>query len=181
MIQHDSKFNSKTQNTKKIAIAVLMAALMISCSSKKKAGDTDGTGAEGSGAQDISSVNMNFDPVGSDSGTITGLNTIHFPYDQAILDESNKQKANANAEWIKAKGNVVVQIEGHCDSRGSVEYNLALGERRAKAIKAYMVTLGVSADKLRVVSYGEEKPIATGETEEAYAQNRRANFVPLPN
>jgi peptidoglycan-associated lipoprotein len=173
MIQHDSKL-------KTIAITLVMAALVISCSSKKKA-DAEGAGADGSGAPDISSVNMNFDPVGSDSGTISGLNTIHFPYDQAILDESNKQKLTANAEWIKAKGNVVVQIEGHCDSRGSVEYNLALGERRAKSVKAYLVTLGVSADKLRVVSYGEEKPIATGETEEAYGQNRRANFVPLPN
>lgn len=160
-----------------IGIMVVTAGLMISCSSKKKSGDAD----DGSGAQDITSTNMNFDPTGSDSGTIAGLNTIHFPYDKAILDESNKQKLNANAEWIKAKGNVVVQIEGHCDSRGSVEYNLALGERRAKSVKSYLVSLGVKADKLRVVSYGEEKPIAQGDTDEAYAQNRRANFVPLPN
>ena len=162
-----------------IAMTLVVAFLMISCSSKKKA-DGEG-GADGAGAPDISSVNMNFDPVGSDSGTISGLNTINFPYDQAILDETNKTKLNSNAEWIKSKGNVVVQIEGHCDARGSVEYNLALGERRAKAIKSYLVTLGVKADKLRVVSYGEEKPMATGESEEAYAQNRRANFVPLPN
>ena len=167
------------RNTKLIGTALVMAALVISCSSKKKSEGE--AGADGSGAPDISSVNMNFDPVGSDSGTISGLNTINFPYDQAILDETNKQKLNSNAEWIKAKGNVVVQIEGHCDSRGSVEYNLALGERRAKAVKSYLVSLGVSGDKLRVVSYGEEKPMAQGETEEAYGQNRRANFVPLPN
>lgn len=159
-----------------IGITVLTAGLLISCSSKKK-NDAE----EGSGAQDITSTNMNFDPTGSDSGTIAGLNTIHFPYDQAILDESNKQKLNANAEWIKSKGKIVVQIEGHCDSRGSVEYNLALGERRAKAVKSYLVSLGVKGDRLRVVSYGEEKPIAQGDTDEAYAQNRRANFVPLPN
>jgi len=177
MIQHDSKI--KTFKT--IAMTFVVASLVISCSSKKKGeGDAAG-GADGAGAPDISSVNMNFDPVGSDSGTINGLNTIHFPYDQAILDEANKTKLNANADWIKGKGNIVVQVEGHCDARGSVEYNLALGERRAKAIKSYLVSLGVAGDKLRVVSYGEEKPIATGETEEAYAQNRRANFVPLPN
>lgn len=175
MIRHDSKINS----IKSFATALIVAALLVSCTSKKKA-DGEGGGADGS-APDISSVNMNFDPVGSDSGTISGLNTIHFPYDQAILDESNKQKLNSNAEWVKTKGNIVVQIEGHCDARGSVEYNLALGERRAKAIKSYLVSLGVTADKLRVVSYGKEKPIATGESEEAYAQNRRANFVPLPN
>ena len=159
-------------------MTLVVASITISCSSKKKG---EGEGADGSGAPDISSVNMNFDPVGSDSGTIAGLNTINFPYDQAILDETNKQKLNGNAEWIKGKGNVVVQIEGHCDARGSVEYNLALGERRAKAVKSYLVSLGVSADKLRVVSYGEEKPMVSGETEEAYGKNRRANFVPLPN
>lgn len=167
------------RNLKLIGTAFVMAALVISCSSKKKG--EGGSDADGSGAPDVSSVNMNFDPVGSDSGTISGLFTINFPYDQAILDEANKTKLNQNAEWIKAKGNIVVQIEGHCDSRGSVEYNLALGERRAKAVKSYLVSMGISGDKLRVVSYGEEKPVATGETDQAYAQNRRANFVPLPN
>lgn len=167
-------------NAKIIGTALVMAALTISCSSKKKSAGDAGSG-DGSGAPDVSSVNMNFDPVGSDSGTISGLHTINFPYDQAILDETNKQKLNSNAEWIKGKGNIVVQIEGHCDSRGSVEYNLALGERRAKAVRSYLVSLGVSGDRLRVVSYGEEKPVAQGESEEAYGQNRRANFVPLPN
>ena len=162
---------------KLLSIALVTAALAISCSSKKK---SDGEGVDGS-ASDVSSVNMNFDPTGSDSGTISGLYTINFPYDQSILDEANKQKLNSNAEWIKSKNGVVVQIEGHCDSRGSVEYNLALGERRAKAVKSYLVSLGVSSDRLRVVSYGEEKPVAQGETDEAYAQNRRANFVPLSN
>ncbi|MES2768563.1 MAG: OmpA family protein [Bdellovibrionota bacterium] len=174
------QYKQKSYGIKSIGITLAIAALVISCSSKKKSeGEAS---ADGSGAPDISSSNMNFDPVGSDSGTISGLFTINFPYDQAILDETNKQKLNSNAEWIKAKGNTaVVQIEGHCDSRGSVEYNLALGERRAKAVKSYLVSLGVSGDKLRVVSYGEEKPLAQGETEEAYGQNRRANFVPLPN
>src|SRR5690606_16425114 len=118
------------RQTKIIGLMVIVAALVVSCSSKKKGQDV---GEDGS-APDISSTNMNFDPSGSDSGTISGLNTINFPYDQAILDETNKQKLNANAEWIKARGNIVVQIEGHCDSRGSNEYNLALGERRANAV-----------------------------------------------
>ncbi len=164
------------RQTKFIGIVAIMAALVVSCSSKKK-----GQMGEDGAAPDISSTSMNFDPSGSDSGTIAGLSTINFPYDQAILDESNKQKLNANAEWIKARGNIVVQIEGHCDARGSNEYNLALGERRANAVRSFLVSLGVSSDRLRVVSYGEEKPIAMGDTEDAYAQNRRANFVPLPN
>src|SRR5262245_8802426 len=125
---------SNTSGLKLICTTLLMAALIISCSSKKK---SDGEAGDSSGSPDVSSVNMNFDPTGSDSGTISGLFTINFPYDQAILDETNKQKLNSNAEWIKTKGKVVVQIEGHCDARGSVEYNLALGERRAKAVKSY--------------------------------------------
>jgi peptidoglycan-associated lipoprotein len=72
-----------------------------------------------------------------------------------------------------------LQIEGHCDSRGSIEYNLALGERRAKSVRAYLVNLGVSAKRLSVISYGKEKPIVQGDSEEAMAKNRRANFLPL--
>jgi len=74
-----------------------------------------------------------------------------------------------------------IQIEGHCDSRGSIEYNLALGERRAKSVKAYLVSLGIEANRLNIISFGEEKPLADGDTESAHAQNRRANFVPIPN
>lgn len=180
MFQHSStKLDSKKSVITFLSTLIVVVALAVSCSSKKKG--AEGEMGDGSGAPEISSMNMDFNPTGSDSGTIPGLYTVNFPYDQAILDETNKQKLNSNADWIKANSKVVVQIEGHCDSRGSVEYNLALGERRAKAVRAYLISLGVSADRLRVVSYGEEKPIAQGETEEAYAQNRRANFVPLPN
>ena len=82
---------------------------------------------------------------------------------------------------VRSRNNryATIQIEGHCDSRGSVEYNLALGERRAKAVKAYMGSLGIDSKRMTIISYGEEKPIATGDSEDAYAKNRRANFVPL--
>lgn len=163
---------------KSITVSAIIVAMFVSCSSKKKASDEDQ--GSGDGAPDISNVDMNFSPTGSDSETIQGLYTVHFPYDQSILDEDNKQKLTSNAEWIKSHTGTVVQVEGHCDNRGSIEYNLALGERRAKAVKAYLVSLGVDGKRLRVVSYGKEKPIASGDTEEAYAKNRRANFVPLP-
>ncbi len=160
---------------KKLFIIAAVTSLVVSCSSKKKQGE------EGmDGAPEISSSNMNFDPTGSDSGAIDGLFTISFPYDSVSLSEENREKLKKNAEWVKSRPALAVQVEGHCDSRGSVEYNLALGEKRAKAVKAYLVSLGVAADKLRVVSYGEEKPVASGDSEEAYAKNRRANFVPLP-
>ena len=87
--------------------------------------------------------------------------------------------AAKNAAWMKANPDVTVQIEGHCDARGSTEYNLALGERRARAVKAYLVSIGVIASHLTIISYGKEKPLVAGTTEAAYAANRRANFVPL--
>ncbi len=163
---------------KKIIIMAAMTTLVVSCSSKKKQGE--GAEGAGDGAPEISSTSMNFDPTGSDSGAIDGLFTVNFPYDSVTLDEENREKLKKNAEWLKARSKMALQVEGHCDSRGSTEYNLALGERRAKAVKAYLVSLGLASDRLRVVSYGEEKLIATGETEDVHAKNRRANFVPLP-
>ncbi len=87
-------------------------------------------------------------------------------------------KLRGNAEWLKSNSRVNLTIEGHCDSRGSNEYNLALGERRAAAVKNQLVSLGISANRLTTVSFGEEKPVSRGETEADWAQNRRANFVP---
>lgn len=123
---------------------------------------------------------MNFDPEGSDSGKIPGLNTVNFDYDQSNLTNKARTLLKENANWIKDNTDVVVQIEGHCDVRGSVEYNLALGERRAKSVKNYMVSLGVDPKRLTIISYGEEKTIDNGSSDEAHSRNRRANFVPLP-
>ncbi len=160
---------------------VLLSALVlsVSCASKKKSEAPVG-GAEG-GTMDtnVTSQDMSFDPAGSDSGNISGLSTVNFEYDSSTLTSESRRKLAENADWIKANSRVTVQIEGHCDSRGSVEYNLALGERRAKAVKNYLVSLGIDTKRLTILSYGEEKPIAMGDTEEAYAKNRRANFVPL--
>lgn len=165
-----------------ITLIFTSLALTVSCGSKKKAGDSTAPvgGTEG-GTMDsnISSQEMSFDASGSDSGKITGLASVNFDYDSSTLSSDSRRKLSENAEWIKSHANSTVQIEGHCDSRGSVEYNLALGERRAKAVKAYLGSLGIDSKRMTIISYGEEKPIATGDTEDAYAKNRRANFVPL--
>jgi peptidoglycan-associated lipoprotein len=155
-------------------------AINTSCSSKKKAGEGTAVGDVSQDAS-IASKDMAFDPLGSDSGNINGLQTINFEYDQSALTSEARRVLASNADWIKNHTDVTVQVEGHCDSRGSVEYNLALGERRAKAVKNYLVSLGIDGKRLTVISYGKEKPIATGDTEDAYSKNRRANFVPLPN
>ena len=158
-------------------------ALSVSCGSKKKTGDgTAPIGGTEGGTLDSNITSGDagaFDATGSDSGKITGLSSVNFDYDSATLSSDSRRRLAENAEWIKGNGNATVQIEGHCDSRGSVEYNLALGERRAKSVKNYLVSLGVDSKRMTIISYGEEKPIVNGESEDAYAKNRRANFVPL--
>ncbi len=161
-------------------LSVLVFSFTISCGSKQKKSDESGVVPGGEPGAEISSRNMSFDPEGSDGGKIEGLSTVNFDYDKATLTDRARNQLKDNANWIKSKSDVVVQIEGHCDTRGSVEYNLALGERRAKSVKNYLVSLGVDAKRLTIISYGEEKPLDDGSGEDAHARNRRANFVPLP-
>jgi len=102
---------------------------------------------------------------------------VYFGLDSADLDDAGRAVASANAEILKKYSTWVVTVEGHCDERGTAEYNLALGERRATAVKAYMASLGISPDRVRTVSYGKEFPFNPGHTEDAWAQNRRGHFV----
>ncbi len=112
------------------------------------------------------------------SNVVSSLMRVNFEYDQYVLTAGARATLKNNAAYLKAKG-VRVQIEGHCDERGSDEYNLALGEKRALAVKNYLVSLGVPADRMSIISYGEEIPLVMGSTEEAWAQNRRAEFKEL--
>ena len=101
---------------------------------------------------------------------------IHFQFDSAELSSMAKMILKEKADWLKDNYAATVTIEGHCDERGTTEYNLALGERRASAAKAYLVNLGIAASRLNTISYGEERPIDYGKNEEAYRKNRRAQF-----
>jgi peptidoglycan-associated lipoprotein len=153
---------------------------LAACSSKKKAEDTAGLSPDGNAPPSaIESTPMDFDVNGSDSGKIAGLNTIYFEYDRANLNGEAKKALQTNADWLKQKASTNLQIEGHCDVRGSIEYNLSLGERRAQAVKNYMVSLGIPAKRLSIISYGKEKLLAKGDSESDHAKNRRANFLPL--
>jgi len=107
---------------------------------------------------------------------VAGLERIHFDFDQFTLSEDARRILGENAKYLSANGGIQVVIEGHCDERGSDEYNLALGESRALAAKNYLVSLGIDTKRLSVISYGEEKPLVSGSSEEAWAQNRRAEF-----
>jgi len=102
---------------------------------------------------------------------------IHFDYDSSELSEMAKEGLKEKAAWLKANASVLVNIEGHCDERGTTEYNLALGDRRANTAKSYLVNLGVAASRLNTISYGEEKPLDSAKTEAAYKSNRRAHFA----
>ncbi len=107
------------------------------------------------------------------------LRDIHFDFDRYDVKDEDKPVLRAIADWMIDNPGSRLLIEGHCDERGTSEYNLGLGDRRAKAAKDYLVTLGVPADRLQTVSYGEEKPLCTESTEECWAKNRRAHFVVL--
>ena len=106
------------------------------------------------------------------------LETVYFDFDRSELRQDARNALSSNAEMLlKSQKTVKIKIEGHCDERGSAEYNLALGERRAKSALQYLLTLGVQPDRLSVISYGKEKPAVLGGDEAAWAKNRRAEFV----
>lgn len=109
----------------------------------------------------------------------TTLVRIHFAYDQSTLTDESQKILAANAMILKTEPAMKLAIEGHCDSRGSDEYNIALGARRAQVVKDYLVSLGVTEDRLQTISYGEEMPADMSMNEQAWAQNRRAEFKVL--
>ncbi|MCC7417223.1 MAG: peptidoglycan-associated lipoprotein Pal [Acidobacteria bacterium] len=105
------------------------------------------------------------------------LGPVFFELDSSEINAAGQRVLDANAAALKRYPSWVVTIEGHCDERGTAEYNLALGERRAVSARAYLVSLGISPDRLRTVSYGKEFPFDPGHDDAAYARNRRAHFV----
>lgn len=112
-----------------------------------------------------------------DLNAASPLVDIHFEFDSAALSEEAKQTLERHAEWLTRYPSVTILIEGHCDERGTVEYNLALGERRAMAAYNYLQSLGVPADRLKTISYGKEFPLDPAHNEAAWARNRRGHFV----
>ncbi|MEP7152093.1 MAG: OmpA family protein [Nitrospira sp.] len=106
-----------------------------------------------------------------------GLRDVFFGYDSWTITEEGRQSLTQDAQWIKGNAGALVKIEGHCDERGTLAYNLVLGEKRAKAVRNYLVELGVGANRLAVVSYGKERPFCNERNEGCYQQNRRGHVV----
>ena len=112
-------------------------------------------------------------PVSSDQAT----STVYFAFDDYTLSGETQDQLAALANYLKQNSGAVVQVEGHCDERGSIEYNLALGQRRAASVKDYLVQMGVDSARVTTISYGEERPADEGHNEESWSKNRRAEFV----
>ena len=102
---------------------------------------------------------------------------VFFAFDRSELEAEARDLLQSNSDWIKQNPDVSIEIEGHADNRGTNEYNLALGARRAQAVKDYLVTLGNAPDRLSTISYGEELPVCGVDSEECWRKNRRAHFV----
>ena len=160
-----------------ISILVFFSHSFISCSYLQKIKDQfqKSPKIEGEAAEDISNIDIDSDKKGSDSGNIEGLNTVYFDLDSSQLKESIKETLKTNKAWFDNNSDVKrIILEGHCDPLGSEAYNIGLGERRAQAVLNYLSSIGLSGDKMSIVSYGEERLFSEIDNE----LNRRVNFIP---
>ena len=158
--------------------AVVMAIVLTGCPAKKKPGTGEAEG-QGMGQGELGGGSLDKFKQGMGLAEGGPLQDVHFDYDRYDLRTEDRTPLQQNASWLKEHAGAKVEIEGHCDNRGTVEYNLALGAKRAKAVKDYLVTLGIAADRLSTISYGEELPLCREDTEECWARNRRAHSVVL--
>ncbi|HSQ60083.1 MAG TPA: peptidoglycan-associated lipoprotein Pal [Acidobacteriota bacterium] len=163
-----------------LATAGLLAALLVAvgCASRKQVTTTDvETPPPPPPAQEETTPPPPPPPQQTEPESRATLTDAFFDFDEASLRADAKTALENNAKWMQSNSGSSVVVEGHCDERGSVEYNLALGERRAKAAKEYMVSYGIAANRITTISYGKERPFDPGHDENAWAQNRRAHFV----
>ena len=155
---------------KKILAVVCAVSFLSACASQKDGADLYGNGQGGW------NDNVNISDL-QDTAMTQKFNVVYFALDSSSLDGDSKAVLSQQAEWLKANPRVLVVIEGRCDERGTEEYNLALGERRADEARRFLVMKGISSDRIRIISYGKERPVVPGSTEEAWAKNRNATTV----
>jgi peptidoglycan-associated lipoprotein len=141
------------------------------------AGAGAGAGGAGAGAGGATGTTIPSLPSPKEFVETSALRDIHFDFDRYDIRPGDKAILDANANWLKSNQGALLLVEGHCDERGTNEYNLALGERRAKATRDYLVSVGIEASRITVISYGEERPVCTEKTETCWAKNRRAHFL----
>jgi len=184
----------RTRSLAALLLLVVIAPLLLSACGKKRppavatrqpartapspapTPDTFGTGPDVRPVDESQATGEDF-TVSDASGEGGPLADIHFEYDQAGLTDEARGILEKHALWMQNHREAKVMVEGHCDERGTVEYNLALGAQRAQAARDYLANLGVAADRLRTTSYGKERPLDPGQNESAWAKNRRAHFA----
>lgn len=181
----------RRQNTiYKFLLIALIPVVLTACSSKKDLGDSDGMtigqpdgyqpvgqieGVDGYGTSQVGGVDSMAVPGSqADLEAQAGSDIIFFDTDSHNLTSSGQSVISAQAEWMKMYPNLSVTIEGHADERGTREYNLALGDRRASAVKNYMIAMGIDPRRVNTISYGKEQPLMVGADGTSWAQNRRA-------
>ncbi len=160
-------------------LSILAAvALVAACETAPESDDSaSGSGSSASSGSSSSVSSSSLQPGSQEDLVVNVGDRVFFGFDRFDLDQSSRATLEKQAAWLKTYQNVVVTVEGHADERGTREYNLGLGERRANSAKDYLVALGVSPDRIRTISYGEERPVALGSNEDAWSQNRRAVTV----
>ena len=149
--------------------AVAAVLVLAACTEKPKAVET----APPPVSSSTSTTTSNIVPGSAEDLRVNVGDTVHFDYDQYAIKDEDRSTLQRQAAWLQKYPSVRVTVEGHCDERGTREYNLALGARRANAVKEYLVSLGVSTARVDTISYGKERPICTESDESCWAQNRR--------
>ena len=165
----------------KFFISIFMVLFVAACATTPKdSADSSGSGSSDSGS-DVSSEGIITETSGT--GIVSGSqedlivnvgDRVFFGYDSSDLDSDALELLQDQVAWLKQNSEVSVTIEGHCDERGTREYNLALGEKRAQAVKNYLIGLGINPDRVSTISYGKERPAVVGSNDGAWAQNRRS-------
>ncbi len=165
----------------KILMSVFLALFVAGCATKSK--DTADTSGSGSTSTSDSVSGDGTLTVSEGSGVVAGSqedlivnvgDRVYFGYDSSELDVDAQELLQDQVAWLKQHSNVSVIVEGHCDERGTREYNLALGEKRAQAVKNYLISLGINSSRVSTISYGKERPAVVGSHEGAWSQNRRS-------
>lgn len=162
-------------------IVVVFALTIFTGCAEKKAVVTEGTvQEEAAPAQSAATTKEQSAKVEPAATAETAVKDIFFEFDKSNISPEAREILKTNADFLLKNGNSKVVIEGHCDERGTAEYNMALGQRRAQETKNYLVNLGIKEPRIKTISYGEERPFDPGHDEDAWAKNRRAHFAVTP-
>ena len=169
----------------KLLTSGLLVFFLAACSTTPKdTADSSGSGSSTSSSEvstsgsddsgETSSESASIEPGSQEDLIVNVGDRVFFNYDSSELDSDAQELLQDQVAWLKQHSNVSVIIEGHCDERGTREYNLALGEKRAQSVKNYLISLGISSERVATISYGKERPAVVGSNDGAWAQNRRS-------